>query len=552
MYIQINMLCNTDNDVLDFIRNLFSTDYFPPKWYAGYWTNFHGWLYICSDIALWSAFFAIPIIILKYINQRPTSKLVKIYSFFAAFILATGSIFLLDFISFWAPFYRLEALLKLFAAIISWCTIYYLVRILPDASKMRSANEFEKEIEARKEIEERLKLNNKLLSDAQEIAKLGHWLWDVTSNKVEWSDMTLRLFGIESIENMDYDTYLNHIHPDDRTLVHNNITNALIYKKFPTFYHRIILPDGSIRTILGRGEVVLDQEGNVSKLIGTAQDVTEQVNTEQELIIKTQKLEASNEELQKFASIASHDLREPLRKIITFGTMLEKEAGATLSEKSTIYLDKITSSANRMQQLIQDILDFSKLTVNQYQFIKTPLNDVIKDVLSDMEVNISISKAIINVDPLPAIECIPGQMAQLFQNLISNAIKFQKKDEIAKISISCEFTNVHTVTSIKNELQSIYSNVSDSKEPNTFCIIKIADNGIGFNEEYQDKIFLLFQRLHSTSEYEGTGIGLAICKKIIDFHNGHIQAMSVEGKGTTFYLYLPITQPNSPIKHIYN
>ena len=236
---------------------------------------------------------------------------------------------------------------------------------------------------------------------------------------------------------------------------------------------------------------------------------------------RTAALKKSNQNLSDFASIASHDLQEPLRKVMMFGDRL-KELNQNLDEKSCDYIDRMQSATFRMQSLINDLLEFSKLTTEDSPFVKIDFNKIIEGTLSDLETRINESQGTINVDTLPGIEADPFQMHQLFQNLVSNALKYRKEDVDPVINISAQ------------------------SDGNSHVIIKIEDNGIGFDEKYKDKIFHLFQRLHGKNEYGGTGMGLAICKKIVEHHNGSITVNSTPGAGTTFQVSLPKKQPPPP------
>ena len=235
----------------------------------------------------------------------------------------------------------------------------------------------------------------------------------------------------------------------------------------------------------------------------------------------------SNEELQQFAYIASHDLQEPLRKIQAFGDRLKVKYSDTLNEQGIDYLERMQSAAQRMQVLINDLLSLSRVTTKSQRFVTVDLNKVVKEVLSDLEIRIQQTKGRVEVDNLPTIDADPLQMRQLIQNLMSNALKFHPKEEAPVIKIYSQ--------SINNHIQppSNFSPVSDTYE------IVVEDNGIGFDEKYLDRIFNVFQRLHSRSEYEGTGMGLAICRKIVEQHNGSITAYSQLGQGAKFIVTLP-------------
>ena len=245
-----------------------------------------------------------------------------------------------------------------------------------------------------------------------------------------------------------------------------------------------------------------------------------------ELIETNKELEASNTELQQYAFIASHDLQEPLRKIITFSEIVKERF--VHNDEAGQYIKRIISSSERMRTLINDLLSYSKLSTIP-EFITVSLNTIVQDTITDLEISIKETKAKIEVDNLPAIEMIPDQMRQVFQNIISNALKFSKSGMAPVIKIRSEFTEEKSAQ-------------SKAVEKGSYCRIYITDDGIGFNEQYLDKIFTMFQRLHGRTEYEGTGIGLSIVKKIIEKHNGMVTAKSKEDQGATFILILPVMQ----------
>jgi PAS domain S-box-containing protein len=236
-------------------------------------------------------------------------------------------------------------------------------------------------------------------------------------------------------------------------------------------------------------------------------------------------LEMSNHDLQQFASVASHDLQEPLRKILIFSGLLKSRHLKELPEQSVQYLEKIIASSSRMKTMIIDILTYSGLSVNDNHFELTDLNTVIQEVLEDFEILVQEKNAEFVIGKLPSIEANKGQMRQVFQNLIGNALKFCKPDEKPVINIQ----------NLAN------GSVSDADAPG-YCRISVRDNGIGFDEKYGDKIFSLFQRLNTKDRYEGSGIGLAITKKILDKHNGTIAAHGQENVGSEFVVNLPLRQ----------
>lgn len=540
------------DQVIEFFSKLFDDSGFPPRWHCGRWTEFHGWLYIISDLMIWGAYFAIPTIIIRYITRRSDARFQKVYFLFASFILACGTTHLLDAITFWYPAYRLNALVRFGTGVISWITVFNLVKLLPTAFSLKTAEELEHEVLQRENAETQLKINYDMLNEAQEIAKLGHWKWDVKNDKLVWSDTMRKIYGSEPDTELTYAHYTDRLHPDDREYVENTIRNSFETKVFNEFYHRIVMPDGTVKTLHSKGDIVLDQNGDVSYMIGTGQDVTLMKEVEQELLTKTQELEATNLELQKFASIASHDLREPLRKIITFAGMLEAEYKEQLGEKGKAYIEKMIGSSERMQHLIDDVLEFSSLTSANVKFARVDLGSIATQVLSDIEVLVKSSNAQVRVDKMPEIEANAGQLALLFQNIISNAIKFTKPGVGPEVHIHASIIRGDELPEDYLKIRRHDSSVLKNPrfwENERFCRIFINDNGIGFDEVYLDRIFALFQRLHSKSEYEGTGIGLAVCKKVVDIHHGMITAKSKPGEGAVFIITLPVSQRHFRNEH---
>lgn len=283
--------------------------------------------------------------------------------------------------------------------------------------------------------------------------------------------------------------------------------------------------DGSIYWVHTTIVPFLDSQNKPELYVAVRYEITEKKLAEEQLRIYAKKLEVSNHELQEFASVAAHDLQEPLRKIQSFSDRVQIKAKDVLSEEVFDYLDRIQSSAKRMQNLINDLLTYSRITTKAKPFSKVSLAEVISQVCSDLEFRIEQCMGKINIHDLPEIEAEPTQMHQLFLNLLSNALKFHKPDVPPLVHITAKI--------VKN---SHLTNFRDA------CEIRVSDNGIGFDEKYLDRIFIIFQRLHGRHEYEGTGIGLAVCRKIIDRHSGHISAQSNPGEGATFILTLPLKQ----------
>ncbi|OJT16881.1 PAS domain-containing sensor histidine kinase [Archangium sp. Cb G35] len=301
--------------------------------------------------------------------------------------------------------------------------------------------------------------------------------------------------------------------PEDVEMVRGHVRHVLTTGE-PVFYeHRPNIGFGPewfgvhVGPIRSGGEVV----GYTMSLT----DITELKRTQF-------RLEQSNRELESFASVASHDLQEPLRKIQTFGERLKTTCGAALSPEGRDYLERMNNAAGRMRRLIDDLLSFSRISSRAPTFVRVDLGRVAREVLGDLETAIEQSGASMTVGELPTLEAEPMQMRQLLQNLVSNALKFRQEGVAPSVSISA------TVDADAGQ-----------------CELRVKDNGIGFDEKYLDRIFNVFQRLHGRGKYEGTGIGLAICRKIVERHGGHIGARSSPGQGATFIVSLPLKPPQS-------
>ncbi|MEI6946899.1 PAS domain-containing protein [Paraflavisolibacter sp. H34] len=303
---------------------------------------------------------------------------------------------------------------------------------------------------------------------------------------------------------------------------------------------RLLSRDGTYRWHLVRAIPLRNEEGTIIKWYGSTTDIhdqkTQEALLEQKVADRTtelqeanKSLEHSNSELEQFAYVASHDLQEPLRKIRTFINMLDREQEGGSAERSRVFMDKILNASDRMNTLIRDLLNFSRVSrADEDAFEPTDLNMLLKNTLEDLELVIAQKKATIEYDPLPQLNIIPLQIGQLFYNLINNSLKFSREDEPPHITIRCHERPPGSLSAFPH---------LDAKK--TYYELIFKDNGIGFDQQYAEQVFTIFQRLNARSSYEGTGIGLAICKKIVAGHHGEIFARSEEGKGAEFHVLLP-------------
>lgn len=380
-----------------------------------------------------------------------------------------------------------------------------------------------KQVEARKLVEiseERARL-------AIESARLGTYEVNLKTLEVHASSRFNELFDMEAVSNQ-FD-YVSRIHPDDLD-ARQQAHKIALTTGFLEYECRVIKKDGNIIWLHVFGNYYFDEHNTPEKVVGIVKDITEEKMGEQELERRvkerTEALTKLNEELQQFIYVSSHDLKEPLRKVQVFTSKLRTDIGDANPELVQ-YTEKITASSQRMTTLINDLLNYSTLSNTEVPFEDINLSVVIENIKDDMEVLIKEKDATISTESLPCIRGIPFQVNQLFYNLLNNAIKFSKGNVPPLIKILCTILNKEEQKQFALPAQTVYYK------------IEVIDNGIGFDTEYAERIFVVFQRLHLKHEYSGNGIGLAICKKIVQNHKGAIYAQSKPGRGSTFTLLLP-------------
>lgn len=403
----------------------------------------------------------------------------------------------------------------------------FLLVLLSLAILLLSFNKMKVDISELKKANDELKFLNHSFNNAEKIAGFGHWKYNLDTSVYTFSDNYYRLMGVDPQKfQPNLINAMHYVHPDDAENVLKIHQQSLIDHLPTSIMLRYVLDSGEIRYIMSVGSFTRNSLGNLVK-VGVNYDITEQHKKTTELEESNKELKAINSELESFNNIVSHDLQEPLRKIQMFISRINEKDAHLLSDQGKDYFLKINAAANRMQTLMIDLVNYTRTIKGDKVFMKTNLEKILDQVLSDLSQDIEEKKAKIIVKNLPVIKAIPFQMEQLFINLISNSIKYSKRDVDPKITIAAE--------KITDKDAEVNAFISDKK----FHKIVVSDNGIGFRQEYADRIFMLFQRLETDSKYSGTGLGLAICKKIVENHNGYIKATSKPGSGARFSIYLP-------------
>lgn len=382
----------------------------------------------------------------------------------------------------------------------------------------RYENQNQKYLDKLKNITDELLLSNKRYTVVTKATNNIIWDWDLKKNKVSWGESLTKIFGYTNLENHG-SWWTEKIHPEDKARVAQKFDKFIetANKEKWSDEYRIITEHGAIKHIHDRGYILFNKKGKAIRMIGSLEDITKRkVNEEQlkelnlQINKRVEELAISNAELEQFAYIASHDLQEPLRMITRFLSEIERKYSDKLDDKGIEYIHYAVDGAHRMRNLILDLLEYSRVGKFDQQIEAIDLNTLIEEVITFNETFIKESNAVIKWDILPTISNRKTPLQMVFQNLIGNALKYHNPE------VAPEITIVH-------------------KDLGSQWLFSIKDNGIGIDPLFKDKIFIIFQRLHAKNEYSGTGIGLAICKKIIETQGGKIWLESEEGQGSTFY-----------------
>jgi PAS domain S-box-containing protein len=626
----------------DIFTNPLDTSGFPARWNCGSWSAALGWLHVVSDVAVWMAYMAIPAILFYFASRRRDVPYRWMFLLFGAFVLACGTVHLVEATIFWWPVYRLSGLVKLATAIVSWATVLALIPIVPRALALRGPREFEREIAERRAIERALRESEEQYRELFENANDIVYLHDLEGRFTSANNAAIRATGYcrEELLTMTVDDL---VVPEYRALARDMTERKLTGDPGTSYELAIRTKDGKRRVVEVNSRLVL-REGFPAQVQGIARDVTEQHQSKQLLaeraeqlalanmrtrriidsarnafvaidsrgkiidwnpeaeatfgwsrdqvlgrelaatLIPTQfrddhrrglarfletgrgplmeqrveltalrrdgqefpievtiscvregdscffyaflyditerkqakedladraaALTRSNAELEQFAYVASHDLQEPLRMVASYCQLLKRRYHGQLDKDADDFINFAVDGARRMQVLINDLLAYSRAGRKEPTLIRTDCCCVLDEAIMNLQASIEERRAAITHDPLPTILADRGQLVQVFQNLIGNAIKFCTGQP--QIHVSAE--------RLDDEWQ-----------------FSIRDNGIGIATEHAQRIFEIFKRLHGWGQYPGTGIGLAICKKLVQRHGGRIWVESTTGQGSTFY-----------------
>ncbi|MEJ0032707.1 MAG: CHASE3 domain-containing protein [Bacteroidota bacterium] len=368
-----------------------------------------------------------------------------------------------------------------------------------------------------------------VLSEAETLANMGSWKWYESTGSIVWSSGLYPIFKVDHGTQPTWLSFIEHAHPEDQAAATEFFEQVKLRESRLEMNYRIDV-GGRFKYLMVVARPKENPGTHQVDILGIVIDLTEQKVYESQLQQFTAELQRSNQDLEQFAYVASHDLQEPLRKIRAFGDRLTAKYQSILEEQGSDYVSRMQSAAARMQVLIEELLSFSRVSRPGMLTENLDVNEIIGEIKDDLETQVRREKATLTIGKLPSVRGERSQIKRLLQNLISNSVKFHKADTGSRVEIT---GTIVRGADVQNEF-----NIQLPKLK--YARIEVKDDGIGFDEKYLEKIFTIFQRLHGRTEYEGTGIGLAICRKIVANHGGFITARSEENKGSVFIVILPI------------
>lgn len=504
------------------------------------------WMHVGADSVIGLSYFSIPVGLAIFAKKRPEATFRGLLLLFGAFICLCGITHSLAVYIVWEGAYWISGIAKVATAVVSLITAVVLLRLLPQALSIPLPQEFQKVSEqlkteslvrerVQRRLDARTSKQTKELWDSDsrwrmlsEFIYSAIWITDsegrATQPMPSWGAFT----GQDRATYRDYG-WLRAYHPEDRERMKLEWEKSVEAGNTYQLEARLWSAAASdYIPVVTKGIPWRDDKGEVIEWLGAVYDLSEAKYQALQLERYSRRLQAQNEQLQEFAYAASHDLREPLRKIVAYGGVLEEDYGQLLPDDGKDCIQVMQSAAQRMGGLINDLLAYSRISNADIDIQEIDLERVLKQVLEDLEVAVKESEATFELSGMGCVIADRVQLRSLMQNLLGNALKYRSKDRPAKVSVS---------------LRRIEADELPNPEPagpdNRYFEIQVADNGIGFEESKAELIFKPFGRLHNRSEYSGVGMGLAMCRRIVDRHQGQISVNSEVGLGSRFHIFLP-------------
>jgi PAS domain S-box-containing protein len=522
---------------MDWITRLLSSGGFQPHGFCYNWNSGLVWLHVVSDVLIAAAYFAIPVILLWFLCQRRDIPFGWILTLFGIFIVACGATHLMEVWNLWHAQYWLAGVLKAVTALASVGTTVVLVILAPRLLKVPNLTEWaaanaalELRVESRtrelRAANESLRHSRDTLALAQRAGRMGSWDRDLTTGRSTWTPELEEVFGVQpGTYNDTSQMWRNLVHPDDSPRVDQAIAESAKNASDFISEFRIIRPDRKQRWISARGTVIRDGDSLPNRMVGINIDITDQKLAEEQIRLlnaslesrvaeRTRDLSNANGELESFSYSVSHDLRAPLRTIDGFSLALLEDCGETLNEVGKSHLLRIRTATQRMGTLIDDLLNLSRVTRAQISIETFDLSSVVTSVAAELQALEPDRQVAWNIQPGVVVTGDSRLLRVAIENLLDNAWKFTSRRAAAAISFG-------------------------TREDNGASVFFCKDDGAGFDPAYAERLFGAFQRLHATSEFPGTGVGLATVQRVVHRHGGRIWAESCVGQGATFFFTLP-------------
>jgi signal transduction histidine kinase len=512
------------------MTGFFDSSGFPPRWYCGDWSPFLGWLTISSDLVIFAAYTAIPLTIILYLKRRREVPFPHLFWLFCAFIFSCGTTHLIEAIIFWHPIYPVQGVLKAFTALISVAAVVATARSMPAALAVpglvalnqRLQGEIAANAQSQLELREmatRLEEKRRRLLAAQAAAELGDWTYDPQSQQIVWSDEVFRLHERDPQQGppRTYEENLRLYTEAGASALNQAMSQIEAGASRVEVDLEVALPAGKRAWHHAILHADRNQDGVIRRLWGTAQNITQQKLDLIEMERRTVEMERVNRQLEQFAYIASHDLLEPLRKMRFFADMIEEEVRERLSPEGQDAMRRFGSASDRMSRLVRDLLAFARAGKSLGETKPVELAEVVAAAIENLDRPFKANQAQVAADALPTVQGDAGLLTQVFQNLFANSLRYRHPERDPRIE-------VHT------------------HQERQIVRIEVRDNGLGFAPEQARRLFEPFVRLHPQVNSEGTGIGLAICLRIIEAHGGTITAAPGVPCGAIFTIRLPLAQ----------
>ncbi len=525
--------------MFSFLDGLIFSQQYIPHGHCYLWKPGLLWLHILSDAFIALAYYSIPLALIYFVRQRQNIAFKGILILFSLFIFSCGTTHIMSIWTVWHSDYWLSGLIKAITAIISLLTAFEMIPTLPKALALRSPEELaiankalELEVANRQQAEIALhQLNLELEARVEQRTKENKeneqrfrslfeaapdfiYLLNLEGQIEQVNPAVIHQSGYSESELIEQ-PLVNFLSSDSQQLCNQELS-VLLRQGKSRHEMEFVCQDNTVLTMDCSCTVVGDTQDDDAYILVLQRDISDRKSMEETLRKTNQELMASNSELEKFAYLASHDLREPLRMVTSFTQLLAQRYSGRLDDDADQIIGFAVDGAKRMEELIHDLLEYSQVGKTEQSWSLVDCEVIVNRALNNLQVSIQESKVKITRTPLPTVMGDPGQLIRLWQNLLDNAIIYRDQ-ESSSIEIGAEVQTGQWLLWVK-------------------------DNGIGIAPQYQERIFQIFQRLHTKEKYSGTGIGLAICHKIVERHGGRIWVESAPGEGATFYFTLPQEQ----------